>query len=119
HKRRISWNKFYKQVYKFGLVRPILNAWHPKTKKITYWFPTLFCLGFLLACLLYIFGSKFLILTYMLYFVCAFIAALILTKSLPVALLSILAIVIQFFGYGYGFFKSTWVVAVLKKEPQV
>ncbi|MBN4085547.1 glycosyltransferase, partial [Flavobacteriaceae bacterium AH-315-B10] len=45
HKRRISWAKFYKQVYKFGSVRPILNHWYPETKKITYWFPTLFSLG--------------------------------------------------------------------------
>ena len=29
HKRRISWEKFYLQVKKFGLVRPILNSWHP------------------------------------------------------------------------------------------
>ena len=49
HKRRISWGKFYKQVYKFGLVRPILNYWHPETKKITYWFPALFILGFFVA----------------------------------------------------------------------
>jgi len=38
HKRRISWSNFYKQVHKFGMVRPILNKWHPSTKKITYWF---------------------------------------------------------------------------------
>src|SRR5690606_16241396 len=42
HKRRISWSKFYTQVYKFGMVRPILNKWHPNTKRLTYWFPTLF-----------------------------------------------------------------------------
>ncbi|GAL80143.1 glycosyltransferase [Algibacter lectus] len=33
HKRRISWSNFYKQVNKFGMVRPILNSWHPSTKK--------------------------------------------------------------------------------------
>jgi len=44
HKRRISWSKFYKQVFKFGSVRPILNFWHPETKKLTYWFPSLFVL---------------------------------------------------------------------------
>ena len=47
HKRRISWSKFYKQVHKFGSVRPILNAWHPETIKLTYWFPSIFCLGLL------------------------------------------------------------------------
>src|SRR5690554_4981799 len=42
HKRRISWNKFYLQVRKFGLVRPILNRWHPSSSKISFWFPSLF-----------------------------------------------------------------------------
>jgi len=33
HKRRVSWSKFYNQVHKFGLVRPILSKWHPGIKK--------------------------------------------------------------------------------------
>ena len=45
HKRRISWSKFYKQVNKFGKVRPILNQWHPESKSLVYWFPTLFVCG--------------------------------------------------------------------------
>ena len=45
HKRRISWSKFYTQVHKFGLVRPILNKWHPNSGRLTYWFPTVFILG--------------------------------------------------------------------------
>ncbi|MBU3822571.1 glycosyltransferase [Flavobacteriaceae bacterium XHP0103] len=118
HKRRISWKKFYKQVYKFGLVRPILNAWHPKTKKITYWFPTFFSLGLLMALVLYFFSVKFFILLYILYFVLAFIMALVTNKNITVALLSIVAIVVQFFGYGYGFLKSTLAVGVLKKDPK-
>lgn len=118
HKRRISWSKFYKQVNKFGLVRPILNKWHPSTKKITYWFPTLFSLGFLISIMLLFIGVKWGIITYMLYFVIAFLVALFTTKSIVVSLLSLVAIPIQFFGYGYGFLKSTLVVEVLKKEPE-
>lgn len=53
HKRRISWQKFYLQVHKFGLVRPILNVWHPSTKKITYWFPTVFSFGLLVSVVLF------------------------------------------------------------------
>ena len=37
HKRRDSWEKFYRQVHKFGMVRPILNVWHQATSKITFW----------------------------------------------------------------------------------
>lgn len=118
HKRRISWRKFYKQVNKFGLVRPILSKWHPSTKKIIYWFPTLFCIGFLISILLFFLSVKWAIMAYMLYFVVAFIMALFFTKKISIALFALIAIVIQFYGYGYGFFKSTFVINVLGKDAE-
>ncbi|WP_308992132.1 glycosyltransferase [Mariniflexile litorale] len=118
HKRRISWSKFYKQVYKFGLVRPILNSWHPSTKKITYWFPTFFSLGFIGSVFLMAFQIKLFIILYALYFALAFLTALLTTKNFVVSLLSLIAIGIQFFGYGYGFLKSTLVVEIFKKNPK-
>ncbi|OMP29781.1 glycosyltransferase family 2 protein [Mangrovimonas sp. DI 80] len=118
HKRRISWSKFYTQVHKFGLVRPILNSWHPKTSKLTYWFPTLFMLGFVGAVILWLLGYSFGILAYLAYFFIAFLLALFETKSLEVALKSMYAIAIQFFGYGYGFLKSTITLKVLGKTPE-
>ena len=117
HKRRISWKKFYKQVYKFGMVRPILNRWHPATKKITYWFPTLFSLGLLVSVGLFFVQVKLGIYAYMLYFIMTFIVALFSTKSVKVALLSLMAIVVQFIGYGYGFIKST-VLLHSKNKPE-
>lgn len=118
HKRRISWRKFYQQVYKFGMVRPILNDWHPSTKKITYWFPTLFCFGLICALLLLIFNIKFAIIAYALYFIKVFFSALFNTKSIVISLLALVALGIQFFGYGYGFFKSTFAIGVLNKSPE-
>lgn len=118
HKRRISWTKFYQQVHKFGLVRPILNKWHPSTKKITYWFPTLFSIGFIMSLLLTFFNFKWGLIGYMLYFVVAFMIALIKTKKLGVSMLSLVAISIQFFGYGYGFLKATLAVSILNKKPE-
>ena len=118
HKRRISWSKFYKQVHKFGLVRPILNKWHPSTKKITYWFPTVFCLGFIISIGFAFFNFKWGLVGYMLYFVVALVLALINTKSLSVSMLSLVAIMIQFFGYGFGFLKSTFAVSLLNKKPE-
>jgi len=107
HKRRISWSKFYKQVYKFGSVRPILNKWHPDTKKATYWFPSLFSVGLVFSLLVLLLDVKIPFYLVLLYFVISFITAIINTKNIKVALLSLLAILIQFFGYGYGFLKST------------
>ncbi|MDO6597190.1 glycosyltransferase [Oceanihabitans sp. 2_MG-2023] len=118
HKRRISWSKFYTQVYKFGMVRPILNAWHPQTKKITYWFPSIFSFGFILAIVLCLFHYKVLLCVYALYFVLAFVLAILKTKNIVIAIQSMLAICIQFYGYGYGFFKSTLIVGLLNKIPE-
>ena len=119
HKRRISWKKFYKQVYKFGKVRPILNQWHPSTKKLTYWFPSLFSLGLLVAIALFFVQIKWVLFIYIAYFMVAFVMALVSTKNLWVSLLSLPAILVQFFGYGYGFLKSTILLKTSKKQPEV
>ena len=118
HKRRISWSKFYKQVYKFGLTRPILNTWYPSTKKITYWFPTLFSLGFIVSILLFFIKLKVFLLFYVLYFIVAFVMALFSTKNVAVSILSLIAIMVQFFGYGSGFLKSTFAIEIFKKDPE-
>ncbi|QCX02333.1 glycosyltransferase [Aggregatimonas sangjinii] len=118
HKRRIDWNKFYIQVNKFGMVRPILNKWHPKTAKMTYWFPTFFCFGFLVALILAAFGIALPFWLYVAYFTIIFIDSLIKNKSVAIALLSLVAVCIQFVGYGYGFLKSTMLVNFSNKPPQ-
>ena len=118
HKRRIDWNKFYIQVNKFGMVRPILNLWHPDTKKITYWFPTVFCIGLLISILLAVVGIKIPLFIYTTYFIILFIDALSKTRNLKVALLSLMATVIQFFGYGYGFLKSTLYINFSNRKPE-
>lgn len=119
HKRRISWEKFHLQVRKFGMVRPILNTWHPHTAKITYWFPTLFCFGLLISVL----GSLFFhfhwfLIGYAVYFILIVLDALRVTKSIKIAFLSLIAVCIQFYGYGLGFLKSTIAVKVFKQDPQ-
>ncbi|WP_179353996.1 glycosyltransferase [Winogradskyella vidalii] len=118
HKRRISWSKFYNQVYKFGMVRPILNQWHPKSSSIVYWFPTVFSLGLIISMILAFSQVSLPLYLYGLYFTIAFVLALISNRSISVAFQALLAIMIQFFGYGYGFLKSTFVLGVLKKNPK-
>ncbi len=118
HKRRISWSKFYKQVYKFGSVRPILNRWHPETRKLTYWFPSLFNLGLISAVILALIGFNLPLKIYGIYFMSCFLLALIKTTNLKVALFSLLAVAIQFFGYGYGFLKSTILLFVSNKDVE-
>ncbi|MFS4417136.1 glycosyltransferase [Maribacter sp. 2307ULW6-5] len=106
HKRRIDWNKFYVQVNKFGMVRPILNQWHPHTASVVYWFPTVFLLGLVLALVLPLLGLWWPILGYGAYFMLLLADALIKTRSLRVSLMALWATLVQFFGYGLGFLKS-------------
>ncbi|MCA0152776.1 glycosyltransferase [Winogradskyella vincentii] len=118
HKRRISWSKFYTQVKKFGMVRPILNKWHPESRSLVYWFPTLFSIGLLTSILLLVFKVvTWPLYLYVVYFTVALIISFIANKNIIVAMQSILAILIQFFGYGYGFLKSSLLVGLLKREP--
>lgn len=118
HKRRVSWSKFYNQVYKFGMVRPILNQWHPNSKSLVYWFPALFSICLILSFLLLALGIALPIYLYLVYVVTAFLLALASNKSLVVAFLAVIAVLIQFVGYGYGFIKSTFNLVLLRKNPE-
>lgn len=118
HKRRISWGKFLKQVYKFGLARPILNFWHPKSRRFTYGLPTLFSLGFILAIIGLFFNYPFLFVGYLVYLSLCLVMAFIEYKSFKVALLAVVAVMIQFFGYGFGFLKSTVLLKLSYKSPE-
>ncbi|WP_299248268.1 glycosyltransferase [uncultured Aquimarina sp.] len=118
HKRRISWDKFYIQVNKFGLVRPILNLWHPETSKITYWFPTLFIAYTLFSLITFFIGYWYFIALWMLYFIVVFISASINYNSFSIGVQSVIAVFVQFYGYGKGFLKSYYYIHLLKKVPE-
>jgi len=117
HKRRIDFGKFSRQVYKFGVVRVILNKWHPGTGKIAYWFPTVFSIGYTACALLSFWWFPFLYLN-ILYVLILFIDALIKTKSVVIAAGAVRAALIQFFSYGRGFLKSFIKIKVLKMEEK-
>ena len=119
HKRRIDWNKFYIQVNKFGLARPILNSWYPEYAKITFWFPSLFLVGFLFAALVAIFNFPYFLYVYGFYFLMLFITSLKQNKSIEIAFYSLVATVIQFYGYGKGFLLSFYKIHILKKQPEI
>lgn len=118
HKRRIDWEKFYTQVNKFGLVRPILNKWHPGSARITYWFPSLFVLGLVFSVFMLIMGEVFFISVYLLYLLIIGMDAGIKYKSLYIGALAIKAVLVQFIGYGYGFLVSSIKTGLLNRSPQ-
>lgn len=118
HKRRIDWDKFSIQVNKFGKARPILDSWYPEYSKLTFFFPTLFILGFVLSIFLLLFGILFPILCYALYYLLVFIVATIQNKSLKIGFLSVIAVSKQFFGYGKGFLDSFIKIKIQKQKPE-
>ncbi|MCZ4693398.1 glycosyltransferase [Ancylomarina euxinus] len=119
HKRRIDFSKFIKQVYKFGVMRPVLIKWYPDKFKLTYTFPTLFLLFSLLLIVLSIAINPIFLSPLALIAIILFMESLIKTKSLSISLLAILASFIQLFSYGYGFLKSTILILLLKKEERI
>lgn len=118
HKRRISWKKFHLQVKKFGTVRPILNQWHPKSAKLTFWFPFLFVLFTLTSILLAILWNVLFIVPLAAYVFAIALDSTIKNGSLYIGLLSVMAMFVQFFGYGLAFFKSWLLIGLLKKDPR-
>lgn len=118
HKRRISWQKFKIQVTKFGKCRPILNSWHKKSAKLTYWFPTLFCVGFFVSLISLYFGFYFLALFYAVYVFSILLSGTFRYKSLKIGVMCVIAMVIQFWGYGLGFIESTIKVQWLAQNPE-
>ena len=118
HKRRISWSKFYQQVRKFGLVRPILSSWHPEAAKVTFWLPTLFVLFVVSSLLFGFFINYYYLIPLLAYLILLFSDSLLKSKNIIVALLSIAAVFVQFFGYGVAFLKSTFYIRMLGREPE-
>ena len=118
HKRRIDWDKFTVQVSKFGKARPILNSWYPKYNKLTFFFPSVFILGFFIAIVLLIFANDYLLKLYFGYFLLLFILSTIKNKNPKIGYLSVIAAWKQFYGYGMGFMESYLKVIILKQKPQ-
>lgn len=118
HKRRISWSKFYKQVYKFGLVRPILNNWHPESAKITFWFPTFFLLFILTSFFLGLIVNISFLIPLVFYTCLIIIDSSFKNKSVTIGILSGIAVYVQFLGYGLAFIKSNIFINILKRDPK-
>ena len=106
HKRRSTFKQFFKQTFAFGQGRPFLNKKYPETKKITYWFPTLFVCFTILSVVFAGLISTIFFTPFLLYFTIIFIDSFVKNKKIMVAIMSVITTIIQFFGYGLGFIKG-------------
>lgn len=141
HKRRTSLKKFAKQVYQFGVARPILNQRHPDYTKLTFWFPSVFLIymvlsvGYLLYSLtnmeIYVsdlgsywlnyshfFLAIFFIIPLVFYFGLIVLFSALIHRNLTVSALSIFTTFIQFSFYGFGFLRSWISINLLNLKPE-
>lgn len=119
HKRRTDLMKFSKQVYNFGVARPILNQRHPQYNKITFWLPSLFVIGWFIGLLSeVVLGFNWMIMAYAIYLIIIFLHSSILNKSWYVGILSTITTIVQMFSYGIGFVYSWLSINILKKAPK-
>ncbi|MDK7675161.1 glycosyltransferase [Weeksella virosa] len=128
HKRRSTLKSFAKQVYQFGIARPILNQRHPNYIKISFWFPAVFLLANIIAFLLS-FSSLFVqgfikkilllpLLFWMFYLVLILVFATKRFGSFMVGLMSIPTTLIQFYCYGFGFLEAQIKLNILQQKPE-
>lgn len=106
HKRRGNLKKFYKQVHIFGQARINLFKLYPDSLKPVHTLPAIFVMGSIAIILLAVFVSPWLLLFPAAYLCLLFSDALLKTKKIGIAGLSVAASLIQIFGYGTGFIRS-------------
>lgn len=119
HNRRIDFQKFYKQVYKFGVVRNILFKWYPTTKRFVFFLPTFFLLGSVLLVLSSIVVSTWFFLPLILMAAVLFLDAWMATGKIGIAIQAVYASFIQLYGYGWGFLKSYVQLFILGRDERV
>lgn len=106
HKRRTDFRQFYKQLHFFGRARINISRFFPSELKAVHFFPFLFFSYFVLtgiALLATPIYGLILLAGIVAYSLLIFVAALLNTKSIHIATLSIIAANIQLFAYGKGF----------------
>jgi glycosyltransferase involved in cell wall biosynthesis len=109
HKRRTSFLQFFKQIFFFGRARINIARFYPKELKLVHFLPA----GFTIFCLLLIISNLFFLkifylqaIVLIIFFAAIFGDSLVKSKSIQVALLSIIASFIQLTAYGSGFLKE-------------
>ena len=108
HKRRTTFQEFFRQVQNFGKGRALIGKAYPAEVKITHWFPTLFSLGLAITPFL-LFVNPWLFRAassgYALYFLGILIDSW-RNNGFLVGILSIPSALLQLTGYGSGFLKE-------------
>ncbi len=125
HKRRTSLPLFFKQISRIGMSRIVIGTMHKHMLKPIHLLPAILILGLLfLLVLTILFPAIFswlwllVIIGFILICVLAFFQSYKMYQNIKISFLSILALNIQVFGYGYGLLKGIWRFFILKTKPE-
>ncbi len=119
HKRRISFRKFMRQVYVFGMSRITLKLLYPGSLKLVHALPALAVLVGLLLLVLAVCFSPWFLFPLGLYLFAIFCSALVSTGAPVIALKAVPASVIQICGYGCGFIKAYFMKILLGRGRDI
>ncbi|MDR3127023.1 MAG: glycosyltransferase [Tannerellaceae bacterium] len=115
HKRRLSWNAFFWQLFVFGITRVELAHLHPYSLKLVHLLPAAFTLALPTALLTALFYSPSVLTPLLLYALVLTLDALRQSRSLHVARLAVLAAFIQLTAYGTGFLYASFRTFILHR----
>lgn len=123
HKRRTSIPLFFKQISRIGMSRIVIGKLHKHMLKPIHLLPAILIIGLVaLSILTLIVPSIFawiwslVVLGFTLICLLAFYQSYKMYQSTKISLLSILALNIQVFGYGYGLLKGIWKFKIRNTE---
>lgn len=115
HKRRISFRKFARQVFVFGMSRITLWQLYPDSLKSVHMLPALAVVGLLALIVLALTVSWWFLLPVALYFLAILVGAFVSTRSVTTAVMAVPAAAVQIGGYGTGFIKAWFNACVLRR----
>ncbi len=119
HKRRISFSKFARQVYVFGMSRITLKLLYPDSLKAVHVLPSLALAGLVALVVLAVAVSWWFLLPVGLYFMAILIGAAATTHSAKTAVMAVPAAAVQIGGYGAGFIKAWFTAYVLGRGRDI
>jgi glycosyltransferase involved in cell wall biosynthesis len=120
HKRRATWKQFYRQVFNSGLARINLFIRHPRSLKVTHFFPAAFTAYLFIALVMSVTQPTgwYALLPLALYVCAILMHGAIRYRSLTLGVLCGVASVIQLVGYGLGFATGILTRIVLGRPEQ-
>ncbi|HYQ58556.1 MAG TPA: glycosyltransferase family 2 protein, partial [Draconibacterium sp.] len=115
HKRRTSIPLFFKQISRIGMSRIVIGKLHKHMLKPIHLLPAILIIGLIFLLLLtltfpVLFGWLWIPVAIVFLLICiiAFIQSFKMYQNIKIGFLSVLALNIQVFGYGYGLLKGIW-----------